>query len=129
MAMPPEDLCKIFFKPNDFSSRFGVSFFTATVPEMSIEDDVVRYEICLRAGDTSWSVLRRYSEFETLSKKISNCEKFPPKTWSRSSPKDVKFLSERRVKLEMWLVSTLSSSKEIVSNTKIREFLRLDELK
>ncbi|MAJ97546.1 MAG: hypothetical protein CMI56_02950, partial [Parcubacteria group bacterium] len=33
---------------------------------------------------------------------------------SNSEGTDVKFLSERRVKLEMWLVSTLSSSKEIV---------------
>lgn len=99
--------------------------------ELSIESfeidakDIAWYKIIVKTCETrTWSVLRRYSEFDTLHSNIKSnikCIKLPPKKIRKSD----EFLHSRKNELEKYLNDVKEAVKENVP-VELVKFLELD---
>lgn len=87
-----------------------------------------QYEVSVSVSNMTWSVFRRYSEFETLHRKLSSAyrnvtlPKLPGKRWTGNMTE--KFLEERRLGLGTYLSGMLSRIRPATS-VPIMEFLGL----
>ena len=93
----------------------------------------VYYEIEVLRGETQSSCLRRYSQFDSLCRKLDPGgalglrKSLPPKTFMLDSWRSNDVIDERMVGLRNFLCDALARQ-ECVNNPVIRKFLELDEL-
>lgn len=126
------DLCStraslLYFPTKQFSPRFGDCFFTVSIlsfKKMRAPSTfcsiggVVFYEIEVKRGKLTWTVLRRYNEFAALYKSLEEEEMptsdvpafFPKKSVYSCLIFDRKFLESRRKELEIILDKILTAA-------------------
>lgn len=137
----------LYFPPATFSPRFGKSFFTIaieTVDKMQLEDDstcfcsqkeIVLYNITVKRGQQTWSVHKRFSEFDRLRQALSTylpneqldrLPALPPKSIF-SVASDCVWLDKRRTDLLNFMDKALLllSEKRIIENSPVEDFLEL----
>jgi hypothetical protein len=84
--------------------------FSVSVDGYVIVSDVCRYEVRMEykspaAPPQHYTVLRRFSEFDTLRQAVPGAPALPPK--SIFSRRDSDFLHQRRLRLDQWLRSLI----------------------
>mmetsp|Transcript_13679 Transcript_13679/g.19111 ORF Transcript_13679/g.19111 Transcript_13679/m.19111 type:complete len:618 (-) Transcript_13679:121-1974(-) len=88
------------------------------------EKKFTQYEITISVSNMSWSIFRRYSEFEMLNKKLNRDlkkkPKLPGKKWTGNMVEA--FLESRKKGLESYLQQLLALP-EAMSNVAVLEFL------
>lgn len=88
--------------------------------------DIIYFQIKLEYKKNAWLLEKRFNDFVKLHKiltsKIGNVPPLPPKTFMRSKDKD--FLTNRKCKLEIWLI-TLISRKDVFAIEEFIEFLEV----
>jgi hypothetical protein len=144
--MPPN---LTYLDKKTFSSRYGDGFFTfsfgPTVTSASTDAcwclyaDVVTYSIDVKRGSQTWTVLRRFSEFEALLndvKAMTRCSAqlrsaelpvLPPKTWC-SVAKDTEYLKTRATTLYDFLetLTIALSRNQAIEGSPLQNFLGLN---
>lgn len=131
----------VYFPPKQFSARFGDNFFTAVMenfervrPVASCAGKHIVYVIAVSRGKNTWTVKRRFSEFEKLLKYLK--EKYPqtvqpfpplpPKTCFTVITDD-EFLFARTKLLQVFLNELLTTlhMEKLILDTKVVDFLEL----
>ena len=136
----------LYFPTKQFSPRFGDCFFTVSIlsfkkmrasSTLCSIGDVIFYEIEVKRGRLTWTVLRRYNEFAALYKSLEKEEmstsdvptSFPKKSVYSCLIYDKKFLELRRKELEVILDKILTAastrSVAITNFTAVTTFLEL----
>ena len=114
----------------DFSSRFGDEFFDTKITKWSIMgtaccDQHVEYEITIFRGKESWTVNKRYKEFDLLRQNTEfDGIEFPQKTYFPSL--DLTFIESRKVSLQQYLEILLhksSAAGKITKDSQLCKFL------
>jgi len=132
----------LFFPPSQWSSRYGIQFFTVTIASVAVVEDPEKgpkgsyavYQIEIKRGRQVIIRKYRYSQFADFHKALL-CSSIsvilqqgriflPAKTWFRNvSPE---FLEKRRLELEKYLHKLLQY-KYSPRETIVQRFLALDE--
>lgn len=134
-ALEVERQCSMYFEPAEFSPRYGRVFFTVVLDKHTTHaDGYALYLLTVKCGTQSWTVQRRYSEFDDLLAGLRTVltgpglelPALPPKTWSRDLSPD--FLSERTRALAAFLHGLLRLEQHRLAArlSAVRAFLELD---
>jgi len=114
----------VFFRPEAWSNRFGVDFFTVSSPGMTLGREFDQFVLDVQFGDASVTVQRRYSEFEELRKLLPPTKTpFPPKGWWYID-RNERFLEVRQKALMAWLYEVLERE-ESARSIAVISFLNL----
>lgn len=130
----------LFFPISQWSSRYGIQFFTVDVPKVDVikvpekSPSFAVYTVQIKRGRQVLLRKYRYSEFSVFHKELLKSDIailikkgkifLPNKTWCRNI--SVQFLEQRRKKLEKYLHSLLLY-KYVPSVTIVQRFLGLNE--
>lgn len=132
----------MFFPVSQWSSRYGIQFFTVDVPKVDVIEIPEKgkkagfavYTVQIKRGRQVLLRKYRYSQFSVFHKELQQTEIailikkgkifLPTKTWFRNI--SVQFLEQRRKKLEKYLHSLLLY-KYVPSVAIVQKFLGLNE--
>lgn len=111
----------------------GGEFKKVAIPTTEVNDGTVFYHVNVEADGGSWSVLKRYSQFEEFHAAMQQVMGFPPtaelpgKRFKLfTSHVDPEFVEERRCILEAYL-KRLVESKGLGDDKTLRNFLNSDK--